>query len=46
MCDYVEFNKKRFGEDHTLLSNSIKEELPYIHLYNSDHKIVKNVMTY
>lgn len=32
------FDKSRFGEDYTLLSSSIKEELTYIHLHNSDHK--------
>lgn len=32
------FDKSRFGEDYTLLGNSIKEELTYIHLHNSDHK--------
>lgn len=32
------FDKSRFGEDYTLLSNFIKEELTYIHLHNSDHK--------
>lgn len=32
------FDKSRFGEDYTLLSSSIKEELAYIHLHNSDHK--------
>lgn len=32
------FDKSRFDEDYTLLSSSIKEELAYIHLHNSDHK--------